>query len=368
MLSKDFLAGLPRLMELAYVPGLSIAVMEHGKATWAGGFGVKSAETKEPVDADTVFPAASLGKPVFAYAVMRLREEGLLDLDRPLVNYLPGAYTLEDARSKLITARHVLSHSSGFQNWRNNRDDKLQISFDPGTRFQYSGEGFFYLQRVVEHLTGQPFTKYMRERVLAPLGMTRTSYVWLPEHEQQSVAGHRNRGQAGIGFGTRAGRAMLEIAARWKKPVEEWKYEDAARAMPEIDKSFPILPNFMLPNAAGSMFTTAPEYAGFMLRVMGRAARDQFDLKEATRREMLTPQVKINSALSWGLGWGLEYEQGHEYFWHWGSSDMFNCFAIGDPARRNGIVVFTNSNAGIKVYQRIVNHATGHDHPAFLWT
>ena len=367
MLSREFLAGLPRMMELAYVPGLSIAVVEGGRVTWARGFGVKKAETKDAVDADTVFPAASLSKPVFAYGVLRLREEGVLDLDRPLAGYLPGAYALEDARAKLITARHVLSHTSGFQNWRFAKDDKLQIAFDPGARFQYSGEGYFYLQRVVEHVTGQSVTRFMRERVLQPLGMTKSSYAWLPEYERLTVWGHRNRGQASEGFAARAGRKMEEIAARLRKPVEEWKYEDVVRAMPEVDASWNGHPVGLLPNVAGTLNTTAPEFARFMVRVMRRPARDAHDLKESSRREMLTPQVRINGALAWGLGWGLESAEGRDYFWHWGDNGTFHCFAIGDPVRRSGLVVFTNSNFGPKLYQRIVNHATGHDHPAFLW-
>lgn len=369
MLSKEFLGELPRLMELAYVPGLSLATVEGGRVTWAGGFGVKKSETTDAVDADTVFPAASLSKPVFAYAVLRLREEGLIDLDRPLVNYLPDAYALEDARSKLITARHVLSHTSGLQNWRFAKDDKLQIAFDPGARFQYSGEGYFYLQRVVEQLTNQSIAKFMRERVLGPLGMPSSSYTWLPEYERRTVWGHRNRGQASEGFAAVAGRKMEKVAARLNKPVEEWRYEDVVRAMPEVDERWSGHPVGLLPNVAGTLNTTAPEYARFMLRVMERPPRerDAHDLRDATRREMLTPQVRLNRALSWGLGWGLESAAGRQYFWHWGDNGTFHCFAIGDPAKRNGLAVFTNSNFGPKLYQRIVNHATRHDHPAFLW-
>lgn len=367
MPSKEFLAGLPRLLELAYVPGLSVAVVEGGRVAWAAGFGVRNAETKEPVDADTVFPAASLSKPVFAYAVLRLRDEGLIDLDRPLAEYLPGAYALEDPRAKLVTARHVLSHTSGLQNWRFAKEDKLQISFDPGARFQYSGEGYFYLQRVVERVTGQPLVRHLRERVLGPLGMKGSSYVWLPEYEKRTVWGHRNRGQAVEGFAARAGRRMEEVAARTGKPVEEWKYEDVVRAMPEVDPNWNGHPVGLLPNVAGTLNTTAPEFAAFMVRVMERPARDGLDVKESSRREMLTPQVRINSALAWGLGWGLESERGRTYFWHWGDNGTFHCFALGDPATRDGIVVFTNSNFGPKVYQRVINHATGHDHPAFLW-
>lgn len=366
-LSADFLARLPRLMELAYVPGLSVAIVEGGRTIWARGFGVRSAETKEPVAADTIFPAASLSKPVFAYAVLRMRDEGLIDLDRPLADYLPDAYAVEDARAKLITARHVLSHTTGFQNWRFAKEDKLQIAFDPGARFQYSGEGYFYLQRVVEKISGQAVTEYMQERVLAPLGMTSTSYVWTPEYDRRGVTGHRNRGQAVEGFFARGGRKMHEMAARNAKPVAEWRYEDVARAMPEVDPSWSGHPVSLQPNVAGSMLTTAPDYAAFMARVMERTARDAHDLKESSRREMLTPRVRLNDALAWGLGWGLESAEGREYFWHWGDNGTFHSFVIGDPARRGGIVVLTNSNFGPKLYQRIITRYTAHDHPAFLW-
>ncbi|HEX5706598.1 MAG TPA: serine hydrolase domain-containing protein [Pyrinomonadaceae bacterium] len=366
-LTEDFLARLPRVMELAYVPGISVAVVEGGQVVWSRGFGVRSAETKEPVDAETIFPAASLSKPVFAYAVLRMRDEGLIDLDRPLAGYLPDAYTLEDPRSKLITARHVLSHSTGLQNWRFAKDDKLQIAFDPGERFGYSGEGYYYLQRVVEKISGQPFAAYMRERVLVPLGMASSSYVWLPEYERRGVFTHRNRGQAVESFFARGGRKMHEVAAKWRKPAVEWRHEDAARAMPEIDPNWNGHPVGIQPNAAGSLHTTAAEYARFMLRVMERPRPDSLDLKDSTRREMLVPRVRINSALAWGLGWGLESEQGRQYFWHWGDGLTYHSFAIGDAARSSGLVVLTNSNFGPKVYQRVINQATGHDHPAFLW-
>ncbi len=157
------------------------------------------------------------------------------------------------------------------------------------------------------------------------------------------------------------------MAARASKPVAEWRYEDVARAMPEVDPNWTGHPVSLQPNVAGSLLTTAPDYAAFMSRVMERPARDAHDLKEPSRREMLSPQVKINGALAWGLGWGLESEQGREYFWHWGDNGTFHSFVIGDAARRSGLVVLTNSNFGPKVYQRIIQHVTGHDHPAFLW-
>ena len=122
------------------------------------------------VTGDTVFEAASLSKPVFASIVMQLAAEGAIDLTRPLVAYLPLPNPA-DERAKIITATHVLSHSSGWRNWRNSRDVALTADFPPGSKFSYSGEGYFFLQRVVEKLTGKGLPRLARERVFVPLGM-----------------------------------------------------------------------------------------------------------------------------------------------------------------------------------------------------
>src|SRR5579863_6059040 len=144
----------PGLIKQGGMPGMSIAVIRGGKTTWVHGFGVKNEKSGEPVTAGTVFEAASLSKPVFAYGVLKLVEEGKLALDVPLTTYLPKPYIEGDERLTKITARIVLSHRTGFPNWRD--ADKLLIYFTPGERFSYSGEGYVYLQRVVEHITGKP--------------------------------------------------------------------------------------------------------------------------------------------------------------------------------------------------------------------
>lgn len=108
-------SAIPRLLDEGTVPGLSVALVQKGELVWHRGFGVKNAETKEPVVPNTVFEAASLSKPVFAYAVLKLVDAGKMDLDTPLQHYLPGSYDVgDDARLSQITARHVLSHTPGF--------------------------------------------------------------------------------------------------------------------------------------------------------------------------------------------------------------------------------------------------------------
>jgi len=161
ILIADFERLIPKLMEEAIVPGLSIALIKDAKLFWRRGFGVKDSASKEPVDNDTVFEAASVSKTVFAYAVMKLCEKGVIGLDTSLTRYAPKPFLEGDPRLELITARHVLSHTSGFQNWRSDKE-LLKIHFTPGEKHMYSGEGYSYLQSVVTHMTGQPIEPYMK--------------------------------------------------------------------------------------------------------------------------------------------------------------------------------------------------------------
>jgi Beta-lactamase len=162
------------------------------------------------------------------------------------------------------------------------------------------------------------------------------------------------------------GRKAASLAAQWKRPLEEWRYEDAARAVPLIQPAWPVLPVFMMPNVAASLLTTAGDYARFVERLVA-APEGGLDLKPATRREMLRPHVKLNSALAWGLGWGIERDEQGSYLWHWGANMSFRNFALADLAHGRAVVVLTNSLNGPKLYQRVVNGVTGHDHAAFLW-
>lgn len=238
-----------RLLEDGIVPGLSVAVVQKGELVWHRGFGVKNAQTKEPVAANTVFEAASLSKPVFAYAVLKLVDAGKFDLDTPLTKYLPGNYDVgEDARLQQITARHVLSHTPGFPNWRR-QGNPLTIHFTPGERFSYSGEGFVYLSKVIEHVTGEKFNEFMKRMVFDPLGMADSSYVWRDAYNTQATFNHSSLGkQTGQNRSTQ-------------------------------------------PNAAASLRTTAQDYGRFVVAILKGTG-----LKKETARLMLTPQIKLSES------------------------------------------------------------------------
>jgi len=362
-ISEPFLKKLPQLMEWANVPGLAIAIIKNGKLSWSPSFGVTKAGETKSVTPETIFPAASLSKSVVAYAILRMRDEKLIDIDRPLWDYFPYPDLPQVDDAKLITARHVLSHSSGLQNWRFGANDKLTLAFKPGQGFQYSGEGYYYLQRVIEVLTGSGFTGYMQDQVLKPLGMVNSTFLWTAASEERCSWGHNGRLEPREGFSARRGRAYRELAEKWAKPLATWKHEDAVRAHESIEKDSPARPDSLLPNAAASLLSTANEYAMFLTRLL-RPKGDGSDISEASRRDMFSTQTKINSAVSWGLGVGLENYGGRTHIWHWGDNGNFKAFMIGDTTNGSGLVVFTNAQNGHKMWQRIVTEVMGADHPA----
>jgi CubicO group peptidase (beta-lactamase class C family) len=361
--NADLLRHLPRLLELASVPGLALAVVDRGRV-WSRGFGRAIEDPAQAVSEETVFEAASLGKPVFAYAVLRLVDDGVLDLDRPLYDYLP----LPDAnnpRMKRVTPRHVLSHTSGLANWRQ-QPAPLEPATEPGKGFSYSGEAYFYLQRIVEALSGKPFGRLMQELVFDPLDMKQSGYAWQPEFESRMAAGYDGR-ENRLDVQAAIGRRVLVIARDWGKPLNEWRYEDSARAVQLVNPQWPVVPLYMVPNAAASLLTTVHDYAKFLTHLVAQPRSEGLKLAAATRTAMVTPQVQLNSALFWGLGWGIQRDEHGEVLWHWGANNSFRNFVIADPPNGRAIVVFTNSENGPRVYERVIVAVTGHDHPAFLW-
>ena len=331
------------LMNAAEAPGLSIATIEGGKIGRIGSFGVKDTKTGERVDAQTVFPAASLGKVVFAYAVLKLVDEGKLDLDVPLSKYVP-AYVDNDDRVNLITPRHVLTHRTGFPNWRP-AGKPLVIHFKPGERYSYSGEGFVYLQRAVEMITGRTLDAFMQQTVFLPLGMTNSSYLWQEKYGALAVAGHTEAG----------------ISTRLRKTVEGGSPINGGGG----------------PAAASTLLTTAEDYAKFVIAVMNGTG-----LKTETARQMLTSQSavdagcrtcigrpigKASDTISWGLGVGLATTAGGRHFWHWGDNGDFKAFVTGSEVSKRGVVIFTNSANGMMIIPDIVREAMGEMPAAADW-
>lgn len=320
----------PELMRKNNVAGVSLAMIRDGRVYWVKSFGVKDGDV--PVTNDTTFEAASLSKVVFAYAVLKLADQGKIDLDTPLQHYLDAPYIEGDPHINKITARMVLNHRTGLPNWRSEKG--LTIYFEPGDHFSYSGEGFVFLAKAVERITGQNLNDFTQQMVFKPLGMTSSSYVWRPDYDARTAIGHDKDG----------------------KPRDKWKPNEA--------------------NPASSLQTTALDYARFMTALL-----DGNGLKRGTLKHMETPQIGVqqtctvncfgvaplSTTVFWGLGVGLERTSNGLAFWHWGDNGSFKAFMVGYPDRKSGLVMFTNSENGLSLAGAVVKAALGSDQPGLQW-
>jgi CubicO group peptidase (beta-lactamase class C family) len=328
---------LPQLMKDADVPGLAIALVRDGEMVWHRGFGVMDSKTKEPVDDTTVFEAASLSKPVFAYAVLRFVDEGKFDLDKPLNQYLPGKFDVDDERASHVTARHVLSHTTGFSHGYHARTMKLH--FPPGERFSYSAHGFEFLWAVIEHVSGEPLNDFVKRMVFEPLGMTSSSFTWLDTYDKRKASRHDSIGQS-LG----QGKPSPERANR------------------------------------GNLFwmhTTAFDYGRFVCAMLKGTG-----LRPDTRALMLKPQIYVceggpgsgadpdarkRSDVAWGLGWGLQTTNDGLSFWHWGDGGDIKAFVVAFDQPKMGVVFFANGANGLSVAREIVAEAVGGAQPGLDW-
>lgn len=313
---------IPRLIQNSAIPGISLAIIRDGELLWNQSFGIKHIYNKKPVNNETIFAAASLTKPLFAYAVLKMAERGEIDLDAPLTKYTDKPL-ITDFRIKQVTARRVLSHTTGFPNWSGSKP--VWFKNNPGTKFGYSGEGFLYLQNVVEKITGQPLEAYLQQQILQPWGMNSSSLIWQPEYTETASYGHNRQGK--------------------HKPMSKPKAAVSA----------------------GSLRTTATEYAQFLIAMMKPGTIDSNYLTEASLKQMLTPQIKLSYSLDWGLGWGLEKTNKGNFFWHWGDLVTFKSFTAASKDLQTGIVILTNSQNGLKICEKIVNQAICGKHPAFKY-
>lgn len=306
--------------------------------------------------------AASLSKPVLAYGVMKLVEAGKFDVDKPLTDYVPGEMIKDEPRVAQVTARRALSHSTRLQNWRFQAGDTLRLAFNPGERWQYSGEGIYYVQRAVEEVTEKGLEEFMQETVLKPLGMTSSSYYLRSDYDKGLVTMLDAQGNVAPDF---ISQNAPKVAVGAKKPVETWRHDDQESYQAANEKRFPPFPTFFVINAAGTLMATVEDYARFVAGVLNPPPKTGLSEKLVT--EMLKPQVRVNDVVSWGLGWGLQTTDAGNYFWHWGEGVNYRTFAIGDRASGSGVVVFTNARNGRRAWEGIILEATGEDQPLTWW-
>jgi CubicO group peptidase (beta-lactamase class C family) len=311
---------LPALIDSAGIPGMAIAVVTNKKVERIEAFGVRSVSDSSKVNANTVFEAASLSKPVLAYAALKLMDAGKLDLDRPLAEYMPNP-DLKDARASRITARMVLNHTTGLQNERIG-NDSLALAFDPGTRFRYSGEGYYYLGETLARIEEMSFADFMEKTVFAPLGMRRTSYRWESRFDSNAASGHGGFAEPRRQDRTSAARGVF------------------------------------------SLRTTANDYALFLVAVLRGTG-----LRPATRKLMITPSVRVAPDIQWALGFALEGSGKSTIIWHHGDNSLsgFTAFLSADLERNIGLVYFANSTTGLSIVREVLATFDARPHPGVAW-
>lgn len=335
------------LMAKGKIPGLAIAVINDGRVAYVSAWGERDREKALPLETDTIMYGASLTKTAFAYMVMQLVDEGVIDLDAPIERYLKKplpaydryADLAADTRWARLTPRMLLSHSAGFPNFRSlNPDGKLDFKFEPGTRYAYSGEGINLLQFVLETGLGLDVGKEMQKRVFDRFGMSRTSMTWRDDFADNLTTGYDETGKA--------------------------EPHDAGETV----------------KAAGSLDTTITDYARFLAGL----ARGE-GLSDKAHDEMLSPQIAITSqhqfptldpaiepanrkiALAGGLGvvvfkgpYGATWFKG-------GHNDTTDNQVVCVEGQKRCILLMTNSGVGQRIFPALVKQIMGEPGVPWSW-
>lgn len=340
-------AKVTALMQGEDVKGLAYAVIRGGKVAHVAAFGVRNLEKDQPLETDTVMYGASLTKTAVGYLVLDLVDDGLMDLDRPLADYLLNPLetyedytdTADEPRFGQLTARHVLTHSTGFANFRwLEEDGKLKFHFDPGTDYGYAGEGFYLLQLAIEEGLGLELEAAMQARLFQPLGLTRTSLEWRADFAENLADGYK------------------------------------------IDGSFEIHDERSRPSAAGSMDTTIADQA----RLWAGIVRGD-GLKPETRALIGTPQLAITSKQQFpsfrdwtdargpqvGLAAGIGViaytgDKGPAWF-KGGHNDSTGNMVVCQDTTRDCIVLLSNSVRAELIYPEIAAYVMGDTLIPFWW-
>ncbi len=296
-------------MKILKVPGVSTAIINNGKVAYHLVKGYSNLETKQQVSKKTIFEGASLSKPLFAYMIMTIVEEGKLDLDKPLHEYLPYKDIDYDKRYKKITARMVLTHTSGFPNWRTNHEEgKLFISFEPGSAFQYSGEGYQYLAKVVAHILNtddRGLEKAYQARIANPLNLEYTKYLQDSNNMKNKAEGYKD------------GSVMGED-------------ED-----PEVFGS------------AFSIHSEALDFSKWLIALIHREGLSEESYNELFKSQFVLPEGHPQTeagVTDWTLGFAKATMPFGSAFGHGGNNPGYTSLFMIAPEAKWGYVMFTNAD------------------------
>lgn len=290
------------------IPAMGIGIIRDGRLQSVTVFGELAAG--RPASVDAVFNVASLTKMLTTAVTLRLVSAGKWSLDEPLYHYWTDPDVKGDPRARLITTRHILNQKSGFRNWRWEEPSRhLAFNFDPGARYQYSGEGFEYLRHALEAKFHKPLDQLADELVFTPLGMTSTHYTWR---------------------GVDTTRLAIPHAA------------DGA--------PLPVTRN-KTPNAADLVTTTIGDYGKFLVSVL-----DGEGLSDTLREQMVSHATVTKENRYIGLGWFIYDPVGNgEYaISHGGDDPGAHSIVFLLPKSRRGLLIFTNSDNGPQAYADII--------------
>jgi CubicO group peptidase (beta-lactamase class C family) len=307
---QSAIAKVPPLMEEALVPGLQMAIIANGRIDVTP-FGIRDVGTGAPVTADTVFEAASLGKPVFAYGMLELEGE-----------------------AAQLTARQLLSHSGGLGTTPG-PGGTFAVERSPTRRFSYSGEGYTLLQKGVERVTGQPLNDYMRAAVFEPLGMTQSGFVWRDDFAEQKAFGHGYTGST-------AGRNRISDA----------------RAASSLETTAGDYARFLIAAVSGTGLS--PEIARQMLQ-------PQVKVEEGCVTCLGRPVGALSETVAWGLGFGLADTAQGRMAWHWGDNQTMQSYAAIATDGSRGVVILTNSANGHSIARELASSVLRVDAPGYGW-
>jgi CubicO group peptidase (beta-lactamase class C family) len=295
------------------VPTLGLGIIENGELKQIKVYGELKKEVSAPYN--TIFNVASLTKPVTAIVTLKLVSLGKWDLDEPIFNYWTDPDVANDTNSKKLTTRHILSHQTGFPNWRFfNKSNKLSFEFEPGTQYQYSGEGFEYLRKALENKFHKPLEQLAQELIFEPLKMTDTQFSWSNKVDESRFAiEYDNKGNS-------------YTTTRNKTP-----------------------------NAADDLLTTIEDYGNFLVSVMNREG-----LSGKVFNDMITPQVATKNGKHFGLGFEIyNFENGDYAISHGGSDQGVQTIVFIFPKTKKGLLIFTDMDEGHKLYEKIISHYLG---------
>jgi len=312
-----------RWLKQKSIPALGIGYIENGKIEQISVFGELQQGVKAPKN--TIWNVASLTKPITALIALKLIDAGKLSLDEPLYNYYIDPDIINDPRAKLLTPRIILSHQTGFVNWRytDEESQKLKFHFEPGTQYQYSGEGFEYLKKALQNKFKVSLQKLADSLIFKPLKMDDTRFFWDERMDESRFAKwHSAKGE------------------RYETHKNTWV------------------------SAADDLLTTVEDYSKFVNYITNGA-----DLSKELQQEMIKNQVRINTNQYFGLGWYIDenINTSNDFAMVHGGDDIgVHTITFIIPKTKQGLIIFTNSDNGTDAFQEILLQYLGENGQGIL--